>query len=278
MRTELPQTPSTSSLECFFETAVNQADKKGKISHSDIKKLLKNIYNSSEKLTVNNYYNIQESVSRLNKTLTLQHSNVIENKSLCIHKAYTMAFNKLSDASIHELRRNAPQRANTLNIIELMTKNKTIKQKRVIELKENTQNIKAKVDIFINDLYKEPYWRPNDKEYSGLMANLSKLKSDIEKSRNNILSSSYQHNPNKFKALTQLKSQLTQLTEKLQNDYDKLIRGSTSNNQRILSDNEMPSIYKLELAHLKRAIPIIESELAQLQNELQSKRSELSKQ
>ncbi len=188
-----------------------------------------------------------------------------------------MAFNKLSDASIHEIRRNAPQRANTLNIIELMTKNKTIKQKRVIELKENTQNIKAKVDIFINDLYKEPYWRPNDKEYSGIMDNLSKLKSDIEKSRNNILSSSYQHNPNKFKALTQLKSQLTQLTEKLQNDYDKLIRGSTSNNQRILSDNEMPSIYKLELAHLKRAIPIIESELAQLQNELQSKRSELSK-
>lgn len=37
MRTELPQTPSTSSLECFFEIAVNQADKKGKVSHSDIK-------------------------------------------------------------------------------------------------------------------------------------------------------------------------------------------------------------------------------------------------
>lgn len=110
------------------------------------------------------------------------------------------------------------------------------------------------------------------------MANLSKLKSDIEKSRNNILSSSYQHNPNKFKALAQLKSQLTQLTEKLQNDYDKLICGSTSNNQRILSDNEIPSIYKLELAHLKRAIPIIKSELALLQNELQSKHSELSKQ
>lgn len=291
MSTTIPSPATTPSLIAdYFEAAATHADNNKKVSYSDIKTLLKKVTNSSEKLTPENYQRVQTATGKLNSILENQKSNVTEKKALKIHEVFCKAFNKVPDIYLQKSELKATQGANTPHTLELTTKAKTVRQEDVIDLMKKTQSIKGKIDIFINDLDKPTYWRPSEKQYLGLQRDLLTLRNNIDKSRNSILSSSYQHNPSKIKMLTQLKSELTQHQEKLNKSHShNLSSNSSISSQQVedrvsslntpyqQNDNEMSSDHRLELAQLKKDIPTYELQLEHLKNGLHKQRNELNK-
>lgn len=255
--------------------------------------LLKKVTNSSEEISLENYYRAQKALNTLKSILDTQNSKVKEKKELNINKVYCKTFNKLSDVSINDIKANAQQRSSSLKISELTTKAKVIKQKDITSLIKSNQNIKNAINIFINDLNKEAYWQPSEKEYQALCSNLLALQNKIDKFRNNILSSSYQHNPNKLTTLTQLESKLAQLSSKLQSNYQALKitnqsdshitpsqkfddENSNLNTQHQLNNNEISSAHLTELAQLKTEVSMLESEVEQLKSERQKSRNKLN--
>lgn len=220
MSTTIPSPATTPSLIAdYFEAAATHADNNKKVSYSDIKTLLKKVTNSSEKLTPKNYQRVQTATGKLNSILENQKSNVTEKKERKIHEVFCKAFDKIPDIYVQEIKDKATQGTNTPHTPELTTKAKTVRQENVIDLMKTTQSIKGKIDIFINDQNKPTYWWPSEKQYLELKHDLLILRNYIDKSRNSILSSSYQHNPSKLKMLTRLDHELTQHQEKLDNQY-----------------------------------------------------------
>ncbi|HEY1844443.1 MAG TPA: hypothetical protein VGH05_06235 [Buttiauxella sp.] len=79
-----------------FQNSVEKAADKGRISTSNLDKLLKTVQNSPEQMTINQYRQIQDKVQILDSVLIKQDSAKYEQKNAKITEAYNLVSQKLT--------------------------------------------------------------------------------------------------------------------------------------------------------------------------------------
>lgn len=194
--TRPPATPP--KITEAFQSAVDKATEKGRVSTSVVNNLLKAVTNSTDKLTLRESDTIKNSSRKLANVLINQNSNKFEQKSDKILQAYDQAELKLSPEAKTQRAEAKAQRAEAEATIAI----------------KNSEEQLAKLEIRANDLNTALV---NIKET--INSTIASLPTDILKDKaTEVINNSRFHSFNKDTSLT--KSLLKATETKVDNKFD----------------------------------------------------------
>lgn len=201
------RTSTPSQVVELFASAAAKAKQDGRVSTSELSKLVKNVSNTPEKLSAIEYKAVMGHAMNMLDVLAGQHSKVDDKKTSMIDTALQLARPKTTDQ-------------------------KTVHMSDVKALSTAFNNINTRANETREQLADHRGWnRPKNDVHVGFNSQLNTLSKSISDAKTQIENSSYKHNAGKMDSLRTLESKVTNLRSQLNSEFLKSDKKAAENDR-----------------------------------------------